>query len=70
MTITKDGLIVPFDVADTITLENLKQALDRIRQEMSEYEKGEWVHPDDVVLNRELIPALERVIWYYGGEFS
>ena len=63
----KHGIFLPIEVADAITVETLKDALSLLKNELEQYENGEWLHEDDVKLNNELIPALEKIIWYFGG---
>lgn len=65
--IGKNGVFVPMDIADSITVENLKMVLENIKAELEQHRSGEWMHEDDVKLNHELIPALEKLIWYFGG---
>lgn len=66
--ITKNGILVPIEVADAITLETLKECLQYTEKELEDYEvNGQWMHPDDVVFNKELIPSLKKLIHYFGG---
>ena len=67
MKIGKNGVFVPMEIADAITLETLKDALDTIKDDLEKHKNGEWMHEEDVKLNHELIPALEKLIWYFGG---
>lgn len=64
--IVDGGLLVPMEVADAVTLATLQETVERIRKELADHEKGEWMHPEDVKMNHEMIPALEKVIWYFG----
>lgn len=66
--LTKAGVVIPFDVADRITLETLREAKERILKDLEEHKNGAWMHADDFKLNHEMIPALEKVIWYFGGD--
>lgn len=68
--ITLDG-----DAADKITLLNLKEQRGYLKKELAEWKKnprsddnpsGVWMHPEDVVLNTQLISALNTVIKWYG----
>ena len=69
--VTKDGLFVPIELADAITLETLKEVHSRMKEEVEKYfHIGEWMHPDDVTYNQETIPMLERLITYFGGDFE
>ena len=65
--ITKYGLVVPHDVADDITLANLKEVRERLIKELEDYKNGKWMHSEDVLLNKELIPMLDKLIWFFGG---
>ena len=65
--LTKQGLVIPFDIADQITLENLKEAKETILKELEAHSNGEWMHEEDFKLNHELLPALDKLIWYFGG---
>ena len=67
VTLEKTGLFVPMDIADDITLANLKECKSLAEKELEEYADGSWMHPDDVTYNQELILALDKVIHYFGG---
>lgn len=67
--ITKDGLFVPIELADSITIANLTETLSELNKDLKAFEDGEWMHPDDVVLNKEMIVAIEKVLWYYGESY-
>ena len=69
--VTIDG-----DTADRITLLNLKEQRGYLKKELAEWKKnpktdenssGVWMHPEDVVLNTQIISALNSVIKYFGG---
>lgn len=77
------GLTIDFETADRITLACLKDQLEYLRKDVKWYEAdGEkkaklekkwgykpYVHPEDYATNKaKLIPALELLIPYYGGE--
>lgn len=68
--ITIDG-----ETADRITLLTLKEQRGYLKKELAEWKKnprsddnpsGVWMHPEDVVLNTQLISALNTVIKWYG----
>lgn len=68
--ITIDG-----DTADRITLLNLKEHRGYLKKELAAWKKnpksddnlaGIWMHPEDVVLNTQIIAALNSVIKYFG----
>ena len=59
------------DAADRITLLNLKKYRSFLKKELSDWKKnprtdtnpdGHWLHPEDVVLNAQVIEALNTVI--------
>lgn len=67
--ITLDG-----DTADRITLLTLKEYRNYLKKELSEWKKnpktdtnpdGVWLHPEDVVINTQVIEALTTVIKQY-----
>jgi hypothetical protein len=64
------------EVADGITLCNLKNCRAYLKKELAQYKKnprsdsnpaGYWLHPEDVVYNMQTIAALDVVIDYFGG---
>lgn len=63
----KKGLEIDFETADRITLITLKEQRGYLKKELKKFEKGEWLHPEDVVNNTRMIQALDQVIKYYGG---
>lgn len=65
-----DGLTIDWETADRITTINLQNARKYLLQELKENkENGAWLHPEDVIFSEDvLIPALETIIKYYGGE--
>lgn len=63
-------LEISFECADGITLANLKNARDYHKGELKKLKKDPtyWIHPDDQVMYRKLIDAMEYLINnYYGG---
>lgn len=64
------GLAIPFEVADAITLASLKDQRVYLLGEIEAWKKGQWMHPEDVVRNQQLIPMLEVLIEYYGGHIT
>lgn len=72
MTATNFGVRIPFEVADGITLASLKDQYNYLKEELRAHvEEGQYLHPDDVKYTRyELIPALEVLIQYYGGDLE
>ena len=61
------GLKIDWETADRITLLNLKEHRDYLTKELEDYIDGHWLHPEDVVNNKEVIKALDRIIVYFGG---
>ena len=63
------GLLIPFEVADGITLATLKEQLTYLSEEVrSHLEEGKYMHPEDYHNSMtKLIPALETLIPYFGG---
>ena len=65
-----NGLEIDYDTADRITVCALQEHLGYLREEVREHvEDGAYMHPEDYHKSmRELIPALETLIRYFGGE--
>lgn len=63
------GLKIPFEVADGITLANLVDHVNMLKEEVRKHvEEGSYMHPEDYHYNMvKLIPSLEVLIKYYGG---
>lgn len=66
------GLEIDYETADRITLACLKDQLRYLKEEVRQHiEEGEWLHPDDYhASTTKLIPALELLIPYYGGDLG
>jgi hypothetical protein len=69
--ITLDG-----EAADRITLLNLKEYRNYLKQELAEWRKnprtddnptGYWLHPEDVVGHSAVVNALNLIIKQFGG---
>jgi aspartyl/asparaginyl beta-hydroxylase (cupin superfamily) len=60
-------LEIDFETADRITLITLKEQRNYLKKELKRFEKGEWLHPEDVVNNTRMIQSLDQVIKYFGG---
>ena len=58
---------IDIETADRITLLALKDNREYLKKELKRHRKGEWIHPEDVVYNTQLLEALKIVIDYYGG---
>jgi len=55
------------ETADRIALVTLKEQRQYLKKELRDFKKGEYLHPEDVVLNTRLVQALDLVIKHYGG---
>lgn len=66
------GIEIPFEVADQITLANLQDQLKYLKEEIRLHvEEGQYLHPEDYHNSMvNLIPALETLIPYYGGNIE
>lgn len=66
------GIELSIDVANDITLAVLKENLVHLREECRAHlEEGSWMHPEDYHDSMtNLIPALEILITYYGGDLD
>jgi hypothetical protein len=71
------GLTIPFELADAITVTCLKEQRDYLKSELKQWKKnpktdanptGYWLHPEDVGRNEIMIHHLDAVIAYYGGD--
>lgn len=60
-------LEIDIETAERITLVSLKDHQAYIKKELKRHKKGEWMHPEDVVYNIQLLEALNTVVKYYGG---
>ena len=64
------NLEIPFEVADGIVLASLLNHIGYLREEVRAHvEDGAYLHPEDYHNNMvKLIPAMELIIEYYGGD--
>jgi hypothetical protein len=69
MIMSKNGIVLDFETADKIALASMKDQLKYLKKEVKSHEKkGTWMHPEDYHKSKtQLIPALETLILYYGG---
>ena len=59
---------LPSEIVDAITLAALKEHKVYLEKELTDhFEKGDWIHPEDITENRELIYCMDKIIKYYGG---
>lgn len=61
-------LEIDSETADRITVLNLKDYRSYLKKELRDYKKGSWLHPEDVVINMQVIEALNVVIKQYGED--
>lgn len=64
---SRGKLEIDFETADRITVLSLKDQRRYLKKELTDWKKGEYLHPEDVVGNQKLIEALDLVIKHYGG---
>lgn len=66
------GLEIDFETADRITVCTLKDQLRYLKEEIRLHvEEGAYLHPEDYHNSMvQLIPALETLIVYFGGEVN
>lgn len=64
------GIELSFEVADRIALEVMQDQLKYLKEEIRLHvEEGQYLHPEDYHNSMtKLIPALETLIPYFGGE--
>jgi hypothetical protein len=65
--VSKSKLEIDVETADRITVISLKEQRGYLKKELKRFEKGEYLHPEDVVNNTRMIQALDQIIKYYGG---
>ena len=66
------GLIIPHEVSDGITLATLQDQHKYLKEELRAHlEDGAYLHKEDAYNSQfKLIPALELLIAYFGGDSS
>jgi hypothetical protein len=64
---SKNKLEIDVETADRITVISLKEQRGYLKKELKRFEKGKYLHPEDVVNNTRMIQALDQIIKYYGG---
>jgi len=65
--VSKGKLEIDFETADRITVISLKDQRAYLKKELRQFKKGEYLHPEDVAGNMQLIAALDLIIKHYGG---
>ena len=63
------NLEIPWEVADGIVVAALKNHVGYLKEEIRQHvEEGQYMHPEDYHNSMvHLIPAMEKIISYYGG---
>ena len=63
------GLLIPYEVADGITLATLQDQLGYLQEELRLHvEEGQYMHPEDYTETKtKLIPSLQILIKYFGA---
>lgn len=64
---SKNKLKIDAEAGDCITVLTLKEQRKYLKKDLARFEKGEYLHPEDVVNNTRMIQALDIVIKHYGG---
>ena len=64
---SKRKLEIDSETADRITVISLKEQRRYLKKELKQYAKGEYLHPEDVAKNTQLIQAMGLIIKHYGG---
>jgi hypothetical protein len=64
---SKGKLEIDFETADRITVISLKDQRSYLKKELQQFKKGEYLHPEDVAGNMQLIAAMDLIIKHYGG---
>ena len=64
---SKGKLEIDFETADRITRLTLKEQRRYLKQELVQFKKGEYLHPEDVVNNTRMVQAMDTVIKHFGG---
>jgi hypothetical protein len=59
---------IDVQTADGIALAVLKDQRSYLMKELEDYKNGSWLHPEDVIKNKEFIEALNLIIRYFGEE--
>lgn len=65
-------LEIPYEIADGITLATLQDQHKYLKEELRAHlEDGAYLHEEDAYNSQfKLIPALELIINYFGGELT
>ena len=64
------GLEIPFEIADGIVIASLTEHVGYLKEQIRLHvEEGQYLHPEDYHKSMvKMIPAIEMLIDYYGGE--
>ena len=63
---TNKGIPIPYDVADEVTVATILNSRDFLQLELDSDEA--WMHDDDIINNKKLIKAMNRILKYFGHE--
>ncbi len=64
-------LEIPYEIADGIALATLQDQYKYLMEETRLHvQEGKYLHREDYLHNMELIPALQLLIKYFGGDSS
>lgn len=62
----RDKLYIDIETADRITTSVLKDHYHSIKQQLSDAEEIETMHPEDFKYYTELLPSLKKILEFYG----
>ena len=60
-----NGIALDGETADRITALNLKEHAGYMRKSLEKFYNGEYLHPDDVVLDTRLLAAIDLLLEQY-----
>lgn len=67
--LTKFTFEIDYDLMDKITVENLADYEDSLKQSLDKhFTKGDWMHPEDINHAKEMIKAIKFVLKDFGVE--
>lgn len=64
-----NALTIDAEIADRITVANLKDYRESLQKELDAFHEGKYLHPEDVVGNYRRIEALTMIIRDFGNEY-
>lgn len=60
------NITLDWETADRIAVATLQNYLETCEQELDNYHRGSWMHPDDVVHTNAMVKALKFVLRDFG----